>query len=63
MDPDPIHKPDLLTNELELLVEAGLLEGPPGGGVGLAILLLYTPVNHLFLKGHQGGSENCSPSK
>jgi hypothetical protein len=47
----------MLTDELKLLIKAGLLEGSPGGGVGLAILLLYTPVNHLlFLRATYGGS-------
>ncbi len=47
----------MLTDELKLLVKTGLLEGSPGGGVGLAILLLYTPVNHLlFLRATYGGS-------
>ena len=41
----------ILANELQLLVETSLLEGPPGGGVGLGVDLGDVPVNHLGGKG------------
>ena len=48
------HPPDLplvpqpvLSNELQLLVETSLLEGPPGGRVGLGVDLWDAAVNHL----------------
>merc|ERR550525_80963 len=37
----------VLADELELLVKPGLLEGPPGGGVGLGVDLRDVAVNHL----------------
>ena len=53
-----LHPPHLslvpqpvLPDELQLLVEASLLERSPGGGVGLGVDLGDVPVNHLGGKG------------
>ena len=53
-----LHPPHLslvpqpvLTDELQLLVEASLLERSPWGGVGLGVDLRDVPVNHLDGRG------------
>merc|ERR1719233_2438892 len=44
----PLVPQAVLTNELQLLVQAGLLEGPPGGAVHLGVHHWYSSVNHLI---------------
>ena len=56
----PLVPQTVLSNELQLLVETGLLEGPPGGGVGLGVDLWDAAVNHLGKRLNSGKGDTVN---